>query len=123
MLLALEMIITFLLGVVLGRIWEIRKQILLAAPIDQRSRPVDLHATARLPGRPARSDIERLAALDREMQDLIKSAAIRGQRSNDPSAETQLGARPAALPIVLEGIWPRTTKAAADRTLQSSWNE
>jgi hypothetical protein len=37
MLLAVELIITLLLGFVLGRIWQIRQQILLAEHVQQRS--------------------------------------------------------------------------------------
>jgi len=41
MVLAIELIITLLLGFVLGRIWQIRQQILLAEYVDRRHHPFE----------------------------------------------------------------------------------
>ena len=123
MLLAVALI-SLLLGFVLGRVWEIRKRILLAKPVDERSRPVEVRVATKFSDQPPRSDSERLAALDREMQDLIKTVAIRDRRPNNPGGETGRVAGPAPSPIVLESIWPRTAaKARVEQTFQTSWNE
>ena len=82
MLLALGVVVSFLLGVLVGRVWEIRQRILLAGPASERTRPVELHAAAGGSQFPPRTDSQRLADLDREMQDLIKAVAIKARHTN-----------------------------------------
>ena len=82
MLLAAELIITLLLGFVLGRVWEIRRRIVVAEAVDELSRPVEIRAAAKVSQQLPRDDSNRLAALDREMQDLIRTVATQGRRPN-----------------------------------------
>jgi hypothetical protein len=116
--------ISLLLGFILGRVWEIRKHLLLPEPIDEHSRPVEVRVPAGVSYRPPESDSERLAALDREMQALIKTVAIRRPRPNAAAGETGQSAGSKHSPIVLERIWPRTvTRACVDQTFHASWDE
>jgi hypothetical protein len=78
MLLAVELVDVRVAGFVLGRVREIRQRMALAEPIDERSRPVEIRTT-----QPVRNqDGERLAALDREMQEPIGGVAMEPQRVN-----------------------------------------
>jgi hypothetical protein len=82
MLLAVALI-SLLLGFILGRIWEIRQRIILAEPVP---RPVEI-SPANKASKQAPIDDSKLAALDREMQDLIKAVAISGQRGRQNWAD------------------------------------
>lgn len=78
MLLAIALVTAFLAGVLVGRVWEIRLRIILAEPIDERSRPVEIRAATKVAQRP---DNEGLVALERETQDLIRGMAMRARRA------------------------------------------
>jgi hypothetical protein len=78
MLLAIGLVTALLVGFVLGRLWEMRQRLRLAKPIDVRSRPVEIRAPTKVSEQPP-SDDGRLAALDRELNDLLKFAAVQGQ--------------------------------------------
>lgn len=80
MLLAVALV-SLLLGFILGRIWEIRQRITLAERIDEQSRPVEIRVAAR-PSYQSPPEDTKLAALDREMKDLIKTVAVQGRRPN-----------------------------------------
>ncbi|HEY1805165.1 MAG TPA: hypothetical protein VGG45_11895 [Terracidiphilus sp.] len=97
MLLAAELIIALLLGFVLGRVWEIRRRIVVAETIDKPSRPIEIRAAAKVSQQVPREDSKRLAALDREMQDLIRTVASQGRRPNTADRGTgRLGLTPYA---------------------------
>lgn len=85
--LAVELVTALLAGFVLGRVWEIRQRIVLAEPIDERSRPVEIRAAKVAQQVPSR-DSDRLAALDREMRELIRGVAMKGRRSNTTDGRT-----------------------------------
>lgn len=81
MLLGIGLFTALLLGFVLGRLWEMRQHLKLAKPADVRSRPVEIRAPAKV-SEQLPSDDGRLAALDRELNDLLKFAALQGHRLN-----------------------------------------
>ena len=78
MLLAVALVTAFLAGVLVGRVWEIRLRIILAEPIDERSRPVEIRAATKVA---QGQDNEGLAALERETQDLIRGMAVKARRA------------------------------------------
>lgn len=80
MLMLVELMATLLLGFVIGRVWEIRQQILRANPVGNRPRRVDGGIAAQGSEQLQVDDRRLLATLDRQMKDLITSAV--GQRPN-----------------------------------------
>ena len=86
MLLVGELIITLLVGFILGRVWEIRQRIMLAEPVDQVRRPIEIRVANKHSERSAGND-SKLLALEREMKDLIKAVAIPGRRPNSQAIE------------------------------------
>jgi len=81
MLLEIGLATALLVGFVLGRLWEMRQRLKLAKLIDVRSRPVEIRAPTKVSEQPPSND-GRLAALDRELNDLLKFAAVQGQHLN-----------------------------------------
>ncbi len=102
MLLAVEMVIALLLGFVFGRMWEIRKRLMLSKTVDERSRPVEIRA-ATSSSEQALWEDSRLAALDRELKDLLKFAAVQGQRINKSDHGTL---RAAPTPYTRQALGP-----------------
>lgn len=86
MLLVGELIITLLGGFVLGRVWEIRQRIMLAEPVDQVRRPIEIRV-ANKHSEPSAGNDSKLLALEREMKDLIKAVAVPGRRPNSRAIE------------------------------------
>src|SRR5581483_10755969 len=77
MLLEIGLATALLVGFVLGRLWEMRQRLKLAKLIDVRTRPVEIRAPTKVSEQPPSND-GRLAALDRELNDLLKFAAVQG---------------------------------------------
>lgn len=88
MLLAFELITTLLLGFVLGRIWQIRQQILLAEHVDNRRRPVESGIMGQGSERSQATDYKSLMASDRQ----------NNARPISPASAVRLSGRPAASP-------------------------
>lgn len=80
MLLAVELVAALFFGFVLGRIWEIRRRIILVEHVDERPLRVENSGAVQLPERPPRGENELVAAFDREMKKLVSVLAAKGRR-------------------------------------------
>lgn len=82
MMIAVILITTLMLGFVLGRIWEIRHQIVLAEPRSARRRPVEGSVKAQVSEQAQADNRRLLAALDQISDVVSASASAQDRRSN-----------------------------------------
>jgi hypothetical protein len=75
-----EMIAALLLGLVVGRLWEIRKQIIRAEDIGNHRRKADSRPVAQGAERQQLDDRSLIETLDREIRDLVMAAVSNHER-------------------------------------------
>jgi hypothetical protein len=80
MLLAVELVTSLLLGFALGRIWEIRRRVVLMKGVDERPPPVGSRVQVQVSKRQPKDEEELVAAFDREMKELVRVGAAKERR-------------------------------------------
>lgn len=79
MLFAVELVVVLLLGFVLGRIWQIRQQMMSAGHAAERPPRVESGVAVQVSQQPPKDENELVAAFDREMKELVAAVAAKGR--------------------------------------------
>lgn len=79
MLFAVELVAAGLLGFLLGRIWQIRQQMMSAEHADEPPRRIGSGIAVQVSHQPPKDENELVAAFDREMKELVAAVAAKGR--------------------------------------------